>query len=132
MALALEDAAVAPEEVGYINAHGTATTYNDRLETNAIKSVFGAASRRLAVSSTKSMTGHLLGGAGGVEAIFSILALERGVIPPTINLETPDPECDLDYVPNRARAARVEVVLSNSFGFGGTNACLVFRRGEPV
>jgi 3-oxoacyl-[acyl-carrier-protein] synthase II len=131
MAVALRDAGVAPAEVGYINAHGTSTPYNDRFETLAIKRVFGDHARRLAVSSTKSMTGHLLGAAGGVEAIATVLALCHGVLPPTINYETPDPDCDLDYVPNQARKQQVEVALSNAFGFGGTNATLVFRKYRP-
>src|SRR2546428_467999 len=118
----------AGSEVGYINAHGTSTPYNDKFETLAIKRVFGEHARRLAVSSTKSMTGHLLGAAGGVEAIATVLALHHGVLPPTINYETPDPDCDLDYVPNQARKQDVEVALSNAFGFGGTNATLVFRK----
>ncbi len=128
MAEALRDAGVAPAEVGYINAHGTSTPYNDKFETMAIKRVFGAHAMKLAVSSTKSMVGHLLGAAGGVEAIATILAIYHGVLPPTINYETPDPECDLDYVPNQARKQEVEVALSNAFGFGGTNATLAFRR----
>jgi 3-oxoacyl-[acyl-carrier-protein] synthase II len=128
MAGALRDAGLAPPAVGYINAHGTSTPYNDRTETLAIKRVFGDHARRLAVSSTKSMIGHLLGAAGGVEAIATVLALYHGVLPPTINYETPDPECDLDYVPNAARKAEVDVALSNGFGFGGTNATLAFRR----
>jgi 3-oxoacyl-[acyl-carrier-protein] synthase II len=127
MAAALADAGAAPEEVDYINAHGTSTPYNDRLETLAINRLFGAHARRLAVSSTKSMTGHLLGAAGGVEFIACVLALQHQVIPPTINYETPDPACDLDYVPNAARAARLRTVLSNAFGFGGHNAILVLR-----
>jgi 3-oxoacyl-[acyl-carrier-protein] synthase II len=127
MHLALADANVRPEQVNYINAHGTSTPYNDRLETLAIKKVFGAHAYKLAVSSTKSMTGHLLGGAGGLEAGLSVLALRDQVLPPTINYENPDPDCDLDYVPNRARRAAVEYVLSNSFGFGGTNAVLLFK-----
>jgi 3-oxoacyl-[acyl-carrier-protein] synthase II len=114
--------------VGYINAHGTSTPYNDKTETLAIKQVFGDHARRLAVSSTKSMTGHLLGAAGGIEAVVTVLALQQGILPPTINYETPDPECDLDYVPNVARKAEVESALSNGFGFGGTNATLAFRR----
>jgi len=128
MAGALRDAGLAPETVGYINAHGTSTPYNDRTETVAIKRVFGEHARRLAVSSTKSMIGHLLGAAGGVEGIATVLALHHGILPPTINYETPDPECDLDYVPNVARKAEVEVALSNGFGFGGTNATLALRR----
>ncbi|HEY8425836.1 MAG TPA: beta-ketoacyl-ACP synthase II [Limnochordales bacterium] len=127
---ALDDAGIGPEAVGYINAHGTSTEYNDWYETAAIKQVFGEHAWRIPISSTKSMTGHLLGAAGGVEAIACVLAIERGVIPPTINLEHPDPRCDLDYVPNAARPARVDVAISNSFGFGGHNAVLVFRRYE--
>jgi 3-oxoacyl-[acyl-carrier-protein] synthase II len=130
MQLALQDAAIAPTEVDYINAHGTSTEYNDANETAAIKKVFGEHGARLAVSSTKSMTGHLLGAAGAVEGVYSVLALQRGEIPPTINYETPDPDCDLDYVPNRSRKAQINIALSNSFGFGGTNACILFRRGE--
>ncbi|OGK95300.1 MAG: beta-ketoacyl-[acyl-carrier-protein] synthase II [Candidatus Rokubacteria bacterium RIFCSPHIGHO2_12_FULL_73_22] len=128
MAAALRDGALEPSAVGYINAHGTSTPYNDKFETLAIKRVFGEHARRLAVSSTKSMTGHLLGAAGGVEAIATLLALHNGLLPPTINYETPDPECDLDYVPNQARKQDVEVALSNAFGFGGTNATLAFRK----
>jgi 3-oxoacyl-[acyl-carrier-protein] synthase II len=128
MRAALRDAGLAPADVGYINAHGTSTPYNDKFETIAIKRVFGEHAARLAVSSTKSMTGHLLGAAGGIEAIASILALYHGILPPTINYERPDPECDLDYVPNQARKQDVEVVLSNAFGFGGTNATLAFRK----
>jgi len=128
MALTLQDAAVDPTQVGYINAHGTSTPYNDKTETLAIKRVFSDHAQRLAVSSTKSMTGHLLGAAGGIEAIATVLALYHGILPPTINYETPDPECDLDYVPNQARKQQVEVALSNGFGFGGTNATLAFRR----
>jgi 3-oxoacyl-[acyl-carrier-protein] synthase II len=128
MAAAIRDAGVAPTDVGYINAHGTSTPYNDKFETMGIKRVFGSHATRLPVSSTKSMIGHLLGAAGGVEAIASILAIHHGLLPPTINYETPDPECDLDYVPNQARKQEVEVALSNAFGFGGTNATLVFRR----
>ncbi len=130
MALALKDAGIAPSEVDYINAHGTSTEYNDANETQAIKRVFGEHALKLAVSSTKSMTGHLLGAAGAVEGVFSVLALHHGIIPPTINYETPDPACGLDYVPNVARKANVRVALSNSFGFGGTNACVIFRRPE--
>ncbi len=130
MQMALKDSGIPPEEVQYINAHGTSTYYNDIYETLAIKSVFKEHARKLAISSTKSMTGHLLGGAGGVEAIFTILTLCHGIIPPTINYETPDPECDLDYVPNEARKADVRVAISNSFGFGGTNAVLAFRKFE--
>jgi 3-oxoacyl-[acyl-carrier-protein] synthase II len=130
MALALEDAEIQPNEVGYINAHGTSTEYNDMNETQAIKKVFGEQAYKVPISSTKSMTGHLLGAAGAVEGVYSVLALQHGLLPPTINYENPDPECDLDYVPNRARKADIEIVLSNSFGFGGTNACVVFRRAE--
>jgi 3-oxoacyl-[acyl-carrier-protein] synthase II len=128
MTLALKDGALSPADVGYINAHGTSTPYNDKFETLAIKRVFGEHARKLAVSSTKSMTGHLLGAAGGVEAIATALALHHGLLPPTINYEKPDPECDLDYVPNQARKQDVEVALSNAFGFGGTNATLAFRK----
>ena len=124
----LADANVRPEQVAYINAHGTSTLYNDRMETLAIKKVFGEHARKLAVSSTKSMTGHLMGGAGGLEAGISVLALRDQILPPTINLENPDPDCDLDYVPNQCRRADLEYALSNSFGFGGTNAALLFKR----
>jgi 3-oxoacyl-[acyl-carrier-protein] synthase II len=127
MELAIKDAGVSKDDVGYINAHGT-STFADKIETQAIKNVFGERAYRIPVSSTKSMTGHLLGAAGGVEAAFSVLAIHRGVLPPTINLEHPDPECDLDYVPGHARETSVQVVLSNSFGFGGVNACLLFKR----
>ena len=127
MDMALKDAGIALEEVEYINAHGTSTPLNDAIETLAIKTVFGQHAYKLAVSSTKSMTGHLLGAAGALEAVFTILAMRDGIIPPTINYETPDPECDLDYVANEARQASVRTAVSNSFGFGGTNACLVFR-----
>jgi 3-oxoacyl-[acyl-carrier-protein] synthase II len=128
MALALKDGGLAPTDVGYVNAHGTSTPYNDKFETIAIKRVFGEHARRLAVSSTKSMTGHLLGAAGGVEAIATTLALHHGVLPPTINYETPDPDCDLDYVPNQARKQDIEVAISNAFGFGGTNATIALRQ----
>ena len=130
MRLALRSGGIEPWEVDYINAHGTSTPYNDATETQAIKRVFGEHAARLAVSSTKSMTGHLLGACGGVEAAYSALALYHGIIPPTINYEEPDPACDLDYVPNVARRVPIRVVMSNSFGFGGTNACLVFRKWE--
>lgn len=130
MQMALDDAGVVPEEVDHINAHGTSTDLNDKFETQAIKSVFGEHSYKLAVTSTKSMTGHLLGGAGGVESVVTVLTIKRGIIPPTINYESPDPECDLDYVPNVARKAEITMALSNSFGFGGTNAALLFRRYE--
>jgi 3-oxoacyl-[acyl-carrier-protein] synthase II len=125
---ALEDARVSPQQVGYINAHGTSTDIGDKLETIAVKRAFQNHARKLAVSSTKSMTGHLLGGAGGLEAGVTILALRDQILPPTINLEDPDPECDLDYVPNQARKAEFEYAMSNSFGFGGTNGALLFRR----
>jgi 3-oxoacyl-[acyl-carrier-protein] synthase II len=131
MRLALADARLAAEDIGYINAHGTSTRLNDASETAAIKAVFGESAYEVPVSSTKSMTGHLLGAAGAVEAIFCALALRDGVLPPTINQETPDPACDLDYVPNRARPARIRAALSNSFGFGGHNACLVLRQPSP-
>jgi len=124
----LADADLPPDRVQYINAHGTSTLYNDRMETLAIKKVFGEHAAKLAVSSTKSMTGHLLGGAGGLEAGITVLALRDQILPPTINLDKPDPDCDLDYVPNQSRQAPVEYALSNSFGFGGTNAALLFRR----
>jgi len=128
MNMALRDAGISPSEMEYINAHGTSTKFGDELETTAIKTVFGEHAYKIPVSSTKSMTGHLLGAAGGVEAVISVLALDRGVLPPTINLYTPDPECDLDYIPHTARKTQVDVAMSNSFGFGGTNACLIFRR----
>ena len=125
---ALRNARLNPEDVDYVNAHGTSTPLGDRAETVALKSSFGDHARKLMVSSTKSMTGHLLGAAGGVEAVYSVLAIHHQVVPPTINLDNPDPECDLDYVPNTAREARVDVVLSNSFGFGGTNGTVVMRK----
>ncbi|MFH1401836.1 MAG: beta-ketoacyl-ACP synthase II [Parcubacteria group bacterium] len=128
MRLAIEEAGIKPEEIGYINAHGTSTSLNDETETRAIKTVFDERAYKIPVSSTKSMTGHLLGAAGAVEAIITTLALREGIIPPTINLDSPDPECDLDYVPNQARKKEVQYALSNSFGFGGTNACLVFKK----
>jgi 3-oxoacyl-[acyl-carrier-protein] synthase II len=128
MSAALADAGVAPDQVNYINAHGTSTPFNDKLETLAIKRLFGEHARKLAISSTKSMTGHLLGAAGGLEAGITALAVKHQLIPPTINYETPDPECDLDYVPNAKRAATIEYALSNSFGFGGTNGALLFKR----
>ena len=126
----LKDAGVNPEDVGYINAHGTSTPYNDKFETMAIKKTFGDHANKIPISSTKSMTGHLLGAAGGVEGVFSVLSIYRNILLPTINYETPDPECDLDYIPNQARDATVQYVLSNSFGFGGTNAALLFKRYE--
>ncbi len=128
MRLALEDAQLNAEDIGYLNAHGTSTPLNDVHETRAIKQAFGAQARRLAISSTKSMTGHLLGAAGSVEAAVSILALRRGLLPPTINQESSDPDCDLDYVPNHAREATIKAVMSNSLGFGGTNTVLIFSR----
>jgi 3-oxoacyl-[acyl-carrier-protein] synthase II len=129
--IALRKAGLAPTDVDYINAHGTGTPMNDVSETRAIKRVFGDEAYRVPVSSTKSMHGHLMGAAGAVEAVVTVLAMQHGILPPTINLDTPDPECDLDYVPNRPRPARVRVALSNSFGFGGHNACLAFRAYEP-
>jgi 3-oxoacyl-[acyl-carrier-protein] synthase II len=128
---ALTDAGIRPDEVDYINAHGTSTPPNDRIETIAIKRLFGEHAKKLAVSSTKSMIGHLLGAAGAVEAGISSLVVERGIMPPTINYENPDPDCDLDYVPNQVRRKDVRYALSNSFGFGGTNAALLFKRYEP-
>jgi 3-oxoacyl-[acyl-carrier-protein] synthase II len=130
MRLALLSGDIDPLEVDYINAHGTSTPYNDLNETQAIKTVFGEHAARVAVSSTKSMTGHLLGGAGGIEAVYTALTFEHGWVPPTINYEEPDPGCDLDYVPNTARRLRPRVALSNSFGFGGANACVAFRRWD--
>ncbi|KMK96793.1 beta-ketoacyl-ACP synthase II [Rossellomorea marisflavi] len=128
MKMALDDAGVTPEQMDYINAHGTSTAYNDKYETMAVKEVFGDHANRLAMSSTKSMTGHLLGAAGGVEAIFTVLAMKDGKLPPTINLQNPDPDCDLDYVANEAREQEVNVAMSNSLGFGGHNATLVFKK----
>jgi 3-oxoacyl-[acyl-carrier-protein] synthase II len=130
MAAALEDAGIKPEEVSYINAHGTSTHYNDKYETMAIKKVFGENAYHVAVSSTKSMTGHLLGAAGGVEAVACVKSIQNHIIPPTINYETPDPECDLDYVPNEARKTDVKVAMSNSLGFGGHNATIIFKKYE--
>ncbi|MEC1894721.1 beta-ketoacyl-ACP synthase II [Cytobacillus firmus] len=130
MKMAIEDGGLKPEDIDYINAHGTSTDYNDKFETLAIKEVFGEHAYKLAVSSTKSMTGHLLGAAGGIEAIFTVLALKEGILPPTINLEIPDPECDLDYVPNKAREKEITAAMSNSLGFGGHNATIVFKRYE--
>ena len=130
MSLCLKDAGLAPEAVSYINAHGTSTGINDPTETAAIKSVLGDHAYKIAVSSTKSMTGHLLGGAGGIEGVASALAIKHGILPPTINLETPEVGCDLDYVPKVSRAANVEVALSNSFGFGGHNVTLAFKKYE--
>ncbi|MFM7042692.1 MAG: beta-ketoacyl-[acyl-carrier-protein] synthase family protein, partial [Planctomycetaceae bacterium] len=128
MAMALDDAGLAPEAVHYVNAHGTSTPLGDKAETMAIKRVFGPQARRLAISSTKSQLGHTLGASGGIELVACALTMNRGVIAPTINLEHPDPECDLDYTPNVAREARVDVAMSNSFGFGGHNASLVLAR----
>jgi 3-oxoacyl-[acyl-carrier-protein] synthase II len=128
MEMALLDAGLAPEEVDHINAHGTSTPLNDRFETMAIKSVFSSHAKRLAVSSTKSMTGHLLGAAGGVEIIACALAIKEKTVPPTVNYETPDPDCDLDYVPNRARRQEVRAAISNSLGFGGHNVALLVRK----
>ena len=130
MQKALKDGGVQPEQVGYINAHGTSTPYNDKFETMAIKKTFGDHAYKVAISSTKSMTGHLLGAAGGVEGVFSVMAIRKNMLPPTINYVTPDPDCDLDYVPNQAREAVIDYALSNSFGFGGTNAALLFKRYE--
>jgi 3-oxoacyl-[acyl-carrier-protein] synthase II len=128
MAMAMRDAGVSPEQVGYVNAHGTSTPLGDLADTHAMKRAFGDHAYKMMVSSTKSMTGHLLGAAGGVEAVFSVLALQKGVVPPTINLDEPGEGCDLDYVPNVAREKELDVVMSNGFGFGGTNGTLVFRK----
>jgi 3-oxoacyl-[acyl-carrier-protein] synthase II len=128
--MAIEDAGLAPEDIDYINAHGTSTPLNDAGETRAIKVAFGDAAYQVAISSTKSMTGHLMGSAGAIEAAFCLLTMRDGIIPPTINHDTPDPLCDLDYVPNEARRATVNVAMSNSFGFGGHNGTVVFRRLE--
>jgi 3-oxoacyl-[acyl-carrier-protein] synthase II len=130
MTRAMKSAQIEPADIGYINAHGTSTPHGDKVETIAIKRCFGDYARKLPVSSTKSMTGHLLGAAGGLEAGITVLAVHNQRLPPTINLDCPDPECDLDYVPNHARDAELEYALSNSFGFGGTNAALVFKRFE--
>jgi len=130
MRAAIRDARIEPHQIGYVNAHGTSTPLGDAVETRAMKRVFGENAKKVAVSSTKSMTGHLLGGAGGLEAGISVLGLRDQILPPTINQEKPDPECDLDYVPNQARKAAVEYALSNSFGFGGTNAALLFKRWD--
>jgi 3-oxoacyl-[acyl-carrier-protein] synthase II len=127
---ALKDAKISPEDIGYVNAHGTSTPIGDAIETEALKRVFGDRAKKVPISSTKSMTGHLLGGAGGLEAGISVLALHDQILPPTINQENPDPACDLDYIPNKARKAEVRYALSNSFGFGGTNASLIFKRWE--
>jgi 3-oxoacyl-[acyl-carrier-protein] synthase II len=125
---ALRDAGLQPSQIDYINAHGTSTDVGDRIETAAVKKCFGDHAYKVAVSSTKSMTGHLLGGAGGIEAGITVLAIRDQIAPPTINHEVPDPDCDLDYVPNQARPMKIEYALSNSFGFGGTNGCLIFKR----
>jgi len=130
MQMALDDAGLAPGDIDYINAHGTSTPLNDVVETRAIKTVFGEHAYKLAISSTKSMIGHMLGGAGGVESVFLALSIRDQIIPPTINLENPDPECDLDYVPNKARETLIRAGISNSFGFGGTNAVLVMKKFE--
>jgi 3-oxoacyl-[acyl-carrier-protein] synthase II len=127
---AMKDAGIEPTRIQYINAHGTSTGLGDRAETLAVKTAFGEHAMKLAVSSTKSMTGHLLGGAGGLEAGVTVLAIRDKIVPPTINYEIPDPDCDLDYVPNKARPMDIEYALSNSFGFGGTNGCLIFKRFE--
>lgn len=128
MALAVKDAGIAPEDVDYINAHGTSTPYNDKFETQAIKTVFGDYAYKLAVSSTKSMTGHMLGAAGGIEGIISAWAVRDNFLPPTINLENPDPECDLDYVANKGRESVINYAVSNSLGFGGHNASIVLKK----
>ncbi|WML43372.1 beta-ketoacyl-ACP synthase II [Neobacillus sp. PS3-40] len=130
MRMALKDSGLKLEDIGYINAHGTSTEYNDKFETAAVKEVFGEQAYKLAMSSTKSMTGHLLGAAGGIEAIFSLLAMRDSILPPTINYETPDPDCDLDYVPNTARKKDLKAVMSNSLGFGGHNATIIFKKYE--
>ena len=130
MTMALADAGMKPEDIDYINAHGTSTPLNDVVETRAIKQVFGEHARKLAISSTKSMTGHMLGGAGGIESVFTALAIHHQIAPPTINLENPEPECDLDYVPKTARSMGIRAAMSNSFGFGGTNAVLIMKRYE--
>ena len=130
MRMALKDAGMTPEDVDYINAHGTSTPLNDVVETRAIKTVFGDQAYKVAISSTKSMTGHMLGGAGGIEAVFIALAIKHQIAPPTMNLENPDPECDLDYVPNQARPMKIRAAMSNSFGFGGTNAVLIMKQYE--
>src|SRR5260370_38349892 len=127
MRAAIGDARLEPQQIDYVNAHGTSTPLGDAIETKAMKRVFGEHAKKIAVSSTKSMTGHLLGGAGGLEAGISVLALRDQVLPPTVNQETPDPDCDLDYIPNHMRKAAFEYALSNSFGFGGTNASLLFK-----
>ena len=130
MRRAVAKAGIAPTDIDYINAHGTATPYNDKFETEAVKGYFGDHAYKLALSSTKSMIGHTLGAAGGIEAAVTLLALHDGILPPTINLHTPDPECDLDYIPNTARQASIRYALSNNMGFGGHNACLVMKKWE--
>ncbi|HEX9714454.1 MAG TPA: beta-ketoacyl-ACP synthase II, partial [Desulfurivibrionaceae bacterium] len=130
MQMALKDAGMRPEDVDYINAHGTSTPLNDVVETRAIKTAFGDQAYKLAISSTKSMTGHMLGGAGGIEAVFTALSIKHQIAPPTMNLENPGPECDLDYVPNQARKMKIRAAMSNSFGFGGTNAVLIMKQYE--
>jgi len=130
MTMALKDGGIKPSDVDYINAHGTSTRYGDEIESSAIKTVFKEHAYKVAISSTKSMTGHLLGAAGGVEAIIGVLCIKNNIVPPTINLDNPDPQCDLDYVPHKARKMDVNCVMSNSFGFGGTNACLIFKRSK--
>ncbi len=130
MRLALKDAGLQPTQIDYINAHGTSTKLNDASETAAIKTVFGEAARSVPISSTKSMTGHLMGAAGALEAVFSIQALRESIVPPTINLQTPDPDCDLDYIPHTARKLALRFILSNSFGFGGHNASLIFAHPD--
>jgi 3-oxoacyl-[acyl-carrier-protein] synthase II len=125
--MCLEDSDLDPNEVDYINAHGTSTEQGDLAETQAVKHVFGERAAKLAISSTKSMTGHTLGAAGAIESVYTVLAIDRGMMPPTINQEVPDPQCDLDYVPNKPRAAKIRIALNNSFGFGGTNTTLAFR-----
>ena len=130
MRLALQDAGMEPTDIDYVNAHGTSTPLNDIYETDAIKEVFGGYSGKLAVSSTKSMTGHMLGAAGGAEAIFSAKAIQEGIVPPTINLDNPDPKCDLDYVPHTAQRREIRAAMSNTFGFGGVNSVIVFKKFE--
>jgi 3-oxoacyl-[acyl-carrier-protein] synthase II len=132
MRAALKQSGIQPQQIDYINAHGTSTPLNDKSETAAIKTALGEAAYRIPISSTKSMTGHLLGAAGAIEALFCLKVINEGIIPPTINYEHPDPECDLDYVPNTARQKKVDVVMSNSFGFGGHNAVVIFSRYQPV
>jgi 3-oxoacyl-[acyl-carrier-protein] synthase II len=130
MEMAMQDADVSIDEIDYINAHGTSTPLNDKLETVAIKRTFGEQAYKIPISSTKSMTGHLLGGAGGIESVYTVLSIQNGIVPPTINYENPDPDCDLDYVPNTARKVKIRNAITNSFGFGGTNATILFRQPE--